>query len=278
METPLPAPKNTWASVASSASASASASSCTQFSSRPVAFRGSRSQRHNLVFHHNNRANRSRAAATHDDDQQPRASHKEHNGNGNSNDSGNANNTYINGLLEEGKAGVVVIEGPVRSINRFLSFAASRIHEGAVYDLSEVNERKAIVIFQFALHAQIFVDRNTESVAIRGESILGSGDWTVTLGQPLEWTDTLRRMAHPCRERRRLTFVKPKLFADQGSYLKWVREVEDVAGAGNVDFVWAFNTGNGIYAPSSPAENTIQSILTNPQLPPSSSASPSRAK
>jgi hypothetical protein len=152
-----------------------------------------------------------------------------------------------NGLLEDGKAGVVVVEGPNRSITRFLSFMASRIHEGAVYDLSVVDEHKAIAIFQYALHAQVFVDRNTESMATRGESIFGKGAWTVTLGQPLDWTETLRRMCHPFRERRRLTFVKSRLFGDHASYLKWVREVEDVAGAGNVDFVWAFNTGNGMF-------------------------------
>lgn len=153
---------------------------------------------------------------------------------------------HSNGLLEEGKAGVVIVEGPLRTISRFLSFFATRIHEGAIYDLSIVNETKAIAVFEYALHAQIFVDRNTELVATRGESIFGKGNWTVTLGNPLAWTETLKRMCHPFRERRRLTFVKSRLFADHGSYLKWIREVEDVAGSENVDFVWAFNTGNGM--------------------------------
>jgi hypothetical protein len=156
-----------------------------------------------------------------------------------------ANHRHDDPVLEFGKAGVVSIEGPVRSIARFLSYVAVRIHEGPVYDLSIVDDHKAIVVFQYALHAQIFVDRNTESQATRGESIFGRGDWTVKLGLPMEWTDTLKRMGHPHRERRRLTFVRSKLFADQASYHKWIREVEDVAGVGNVDFVWAFNTGNG---------------------------------
>lgn len=150
-----------------------------------------------------------------------------------------------NSPLEDGKAGVVIVEGPLGNVPKFLSFMATRIHEGAVYDMCKVNDHKAIAVFQFALHAQIFVDRNTESVATRNESIFGKGDWSVSLGQPMHWTDTLKRMCHPHRERRRLTFVKSRLFADHASYLKWVREVEDVAGFGNVDFVWAFNTGNG---------------------------------
>ncbi|KAH8700336.1 hypothetical protein BGW36DRAFT_395455 [Talaromyces proteolyticus] len=146
--------------------------------------------------------------------------------------------------LEHGKGGVVNIEGPVKSIPRFLSYLAVRVNEGPVYDMSIVDDHKAIIVFQYALHAQIFVDRNTESQATRGESVFGSGDWVVKLGQPMDWTDTMTRMSHPHRERRRLTFVRSKLFADQASYHKWIREVEDVAGVGNVDFVWAFNTGN----------------------------------
>ncbi|CRG90203.1 hypothetical protein PISL3812_07246 [Talaromyces islandicus] len=154
------------------------------------------------------------------------------------------NNRHDDTVLEFGKAGVVTIEGPVKNTPRFLSYVAVRIHEGPVYDLSIVGDCKAIVVFQYALHAQIFVDRNTESQATRGESIFGGGDWTVKLEPPMNWTDTLKRMGHPHRERRRLTFVRSKLFADQASYHKWIREVEDVAGVGNVDFVWAFNTGN----------------------------------
>lgn len=150
-----------------------------------------------------------------------------------------------NGILEDGKAGVVVVKGPIEDITNIFSYISARIHEGAIYDMSMSKDQEIVVIFQYALHAQIFVDRNTESVATRGESVLGPGDWIVTLSKPMEWTDTLRRMAHPYRERRRLTFVKSRLFADNTSFLKWVREVQDVAATANVDFVWAFNTGNG---------------------------------
>ncbi|KAE8550735.1 hypothetical protein TMatcc_008789 [Talaromyces marneffei ATCC 18224] len=149
-----------------------------------------------------------------------------------------------NGILEDGKAGVVVVKGPIETIKNIFSYISARIHEGAIYDMSMNKDQEIVVIFQYALHAQIFVDRNTESVATRGESVFGLGDWSVTLSKPMDWTDTLRRMAHPHRERRRLTFVKSRLFADNISFLKWVREVQDVAGAANVDFVWAFNTGN----------------------------------
>jgi hypothetical protein len=149
------------------------------------------------------------------------------------------------GILEDGKAGVVVVKGPIETMKNVFSYISARIHEGAIYDISMNKDQEIVVIFQYALHAQIFVDRNTESVATRGESVFGPGEWSVTLSKPMEWTETLRRMAHPHRERRRLTFVKSRLFADNTSFLKWVREVQDVAGSANVDFVWAFNTGNG---------------------------------
>lgn len=155
------------------------------------------------------------------------------------------NDNNGNGILEDGKAGIVVIKGPIETIKNILNYTSARIIEGAIYDMSINKDEEIVVIFQYALHAQIFVDRNTESVATRGESVFGPGDWVVTLSKPMEWTDTLRRMAHPHRERRRLTFVKSRLFADNTSFMKWVREVQDVAGSSNVDFVWAFNTGNG---------------------------------
>lgn len=155
------------------------------------------------------------------------------------------NDNNGNGILEDGKAGIVVINGPIETVKNILSYISARIHEGPIYDMSMNKDHGVVIIFQYALHAQIFVDRNTESVATRGESVFGPGDWIVTLGKPMEWTDTLRRMAHPRRERRRITFVKSRLFADNTSFMKWVREVQDVAGSANVDFVWAFNTGNG---------------------------------
>ncbi|KUL88511.1 hypothetical protein ZTR_05479 [Talaromyces verruculosus] len=155
------------------------------------------------------------------------------------------NDNNGNGILEDGKAGIVVINGPIETIKNILSYVSARIHEGPIYDMSMNKDQEVVIIFQYALHAQIFVDRNTEAVATRGESVFGPGNWIVTLGRPMEWTDTLRRMAHPHRERRRITFVKSRLFADHTSFMKWVREVQDVAGCANVDFVWAFNTGNG---------------------------------
>lgn len=223
---PLPVVEASWAHIASIAGRP-------QFTERPVS-RANRGGRHNAVPSVVMRTPSRRAIALGGvaEASSSRAASRHNDNNG-------------NGILEDGKAGIVVIKGPIETIKNILSYTSARIIEGAIYDMSITNDEEIVVIFQYALHAQIFVDRNTESVATRGESIFGPGDWVVTLGKPMEWTDTLRRMAHPHRERRRLTFVKSRLFADNTSFMKWVREVQDVAGSANVDFVWAFNTGNG---------------------------------
>ncbi|EED16575.1 conserved hypothetical protein [Talaromyces stipitatus ATCC 10500] len=173
------------------------------------------------------------------------------------------NDSETHGILEDGKAGIVVIKGPFRSIQNVLSFISTKIHEGPIYDMSMNKDQEVVVVFQYALHAQIFVDRNTECLATRQESVFGPGNWTVALGNPMEWTETLRRMAHPHRERRRLTFVKSRLFADHTSFQKWVREVQDVAGHANVDFVWAFNTGNAtaVFFSVATARKVMQTFL-----------------
>lgn len=223
---PVPAGEASWAHIASLAGRP-------QVTERPVS-RANREVRHNArppaIMHAPSRRATALGGVAEASSSRAATRHTDNNG---------------NGILEDGKAGIVVIKGPIETIKNILSYTSVRIIEGAIYDISINKNEEIVVIFQYALHAQIFVDRNTESVATRGESVFGPGDWAVTLGKHMEWTDTLRRMAHPHRERRRLTFVKSRLFADNTSFMKWVREVQDVAGSSNVDFVWAFNTGNG---------------------------------
>lgn len=92
--------------------------------------------------------------------------------------------------------------------------------------------------------------------------VLGPG-YAIALGEPLEWHETLRRMEHPMRERRRLTFARAKLFGEQLPCKKWQREIADIAGASNVDFTWVFNSGNGQYALTShPVQSHLETSLT----------------
>jgi hypothetical protein len=151
----------------------------------------------------------------------------------------------LGSALEDGKAGIVVVEGPVSG--NFVHFLTSRIHEGPLYEIKIISAVKATVTFQFWMHAQAFMDRNHDSLIATGHSCFG-GAYKLTLLEPFIWHANLHQMNHPARERRRLTFARSKLFGASLSPVKWEREVKAIAGTGNVDFVWVFNSGNGKHA------------------------------
>ncbi|KKA21647.1 hypothetical protein T310_4326 [Rasamsonia emersonii CBS 393.64] len=148
----------------------------------------------------------------------------------------------IEGIPEEGKAGIVHVHG--KTAGNFVRFASAHIHEGPIYEIRVDGPTKATIIFQHLLHAQFFMDRNQDSIAATGKSCFGSG-YKLTLGEPFEWHVSLGRMNHPLRERRRLTFAKAKLFGEGLTPEKWEREVATLAGPGNLEFTWIFNSGNG---------------------------------
>lgn len=150
--------------------------------------------------------------------------------------------------LSEGTAGVVFVHGTTSGPN-FVGFLAKQIHEGPIYEFRVLSEDKALIIFLYELHAQVFLDRNREAIAITGESLYGPG-YTLEAGEPLEWHATLRRMVYPLRERRRLTFARARLFGEKLTPQKWAQDVRDIAGAGNVEYTWVFNNGNGKAMPS----------------------------
>lgn len=160
--------------------------------------------------------------------------------------------------LEEGFAGVVHIYGD-STRNNYISFVTSRISEGPVYEVNVISPDETMIIFQYALHAQVFVDRNQECLVLNGSSVLGQG-YVISLGEPLEWHETLKRMEHPVRERRRLTFARAKLFGEQLPCKKWQREIADIAGPSNVDFTWVFNSGNGQYSLTSAAVSNLTNL------------------
>ncbi|KAL1972911.1 hypothetical protein VTN31DRAFT_6453 [Thermomyces dupontii] len=151
--------------------------------------------------------------------------------------------TLDNGGLTEGVAGVVFVQGATTGPN-FVNFLAKEIHEGPIYEFRVLSEDRALIIFLYELHAQVFLDRNREALAITGESVYGPA-YTLEAGEPLEWHATLRRMVYPLRERRRLTFARAGLFGDKLTPQKWAQDVRDIAGKGNVEYTWVFNNGNG---------------------------------
>lgn len=152
------------------------------------------------------------------------------------------------GLLEEEIAGAVVIRGSFqgRNMASLVSFIADHIREGPLFEIKVNSNHKCTVIFQYVAHARHFINRNKDSVATGGLSCLGDG-YRIFFGGPRDWTDDIKKMSYPGRERRRLTFAKSRLFGDQLSPQQWERDVMSIAGGPNVNVLWIFNAGNGKY-------------------------------
>lgn len=144
--------------------------------------------------------------------------------------------------LPEAKAGVILIQGPFG--HNFVTQVTSRIHEGPLQDIRMISPGYVKVVFQHASHARAFLDSNMEM-----KESLGSGrygySYDVKLVETIDWNDDLRRMNQPIRERRRLSFARKGMFVDHADQEKWKRDIYDLAGPGNVDFMWVFNNGNG---------------------------------
>lgn len=147
---------------------------------------------------------------------------------------------------EEEKAGIIVIRGNFqgRTVASFISFIAEHIHEGPLFEIKVESPHKSTVIFQYFEHARQFISRNQESLRATGVSCLGGG-YQIFLGGRRDWDEDIKRMNHPGRERRRLTFAKSRLFGEQLSPQQWERDVMSIAGGPNVNILWIFNAGNG---------------------------------
>lgn len=144
--------------------------------------------------------------------------------------------------IAEAKAGVVRIYG--RVTREAIRFVTTRIHEGPLQEIRiETNERTRVT-FQYASHALAFVKSNQDMEEMLGYGRFGTG-YTVEMAEIINWNDEHRRMNQPIRERRRLSFARKRLFADNMSPEKWKSDVRAVAGLGNIDFLWVFNSGNG---------------------------------
>ncbi|KKK24166.1 hypothetical protein P175DRAFT_0554329 [Aspergillus ochraceoroseus IBT 24754] len=143
--------------------------------------------------------------------------------------------------IPEEKAGIIRIYG--RISKDVVQFVTTRIHEGPLQDIRiETNERTR-VIFQHASHALAFLKSNQEMEALLGFGRFGCG-YHVELAEIVDWNEDHRRMNQPIRERRRLSFARKRLFADNMSPEKWKHDIRALAGPGNIDFLWVFNSGN----------------------------------
>ncbi|KAF9885723.1 hypothetical protein FE257_012608 [Aspergillus nanangensis] len=143
--------------------------------------------------------------------------------------------------IPEAKAGVVRIYG--RISKDIIQFITTRIHEGPLQDIRLETNGRARVTFQHVSHALAFIKSNQEMEQMLGFGRFGCG-YHVEMAEIVDWNDDHRRMNQPMRERRRLSFARKRLFAENMSPEKWKQDIRALAGPGNIDFLWVFNSGN----------------------------------
>lgn len=144
--------------------------------------------------------------------------------------------------LIEAKAGVIRIHGKVAK--DFIQFITTRIHEGPLQDIHFEGRGCVKVTFLHISQALAFLKSNQDMERMLGFGRFGGG-YHVELVEVIDWNDDHRRMNQPIRERRRLSFARKRLFADNMSPEKWKQDIRALAGLGNIDFLWVFNSGNG---------------------------------
>ncbi|KAK6822124.1 hypothetical protein RU639_006772 [Aspergillus parasiticus] len=143
--------------------------------------------------------------------------------------------------IPEAKAGVLRIYG--KTSKEIIQYLTTRIHEGPLQDIRLETNGRTRVTFQHASQALAFLKSNQEMEQMLGYGRFGCG-YRVELAEIIDWNDDHRRMNQPIRERRRLSFARKRLFADNMSPEKWKQDIRTLAGPGNIDFLWVFNSGN----------------------------------
>lgn len=144
--------------------------------------------------------------------------------------------------IPETKAAILRVSG--RMSKDIIQFITTRIHEGPLQDIKVETNGRARVTFQHAVHGLMFLNSHKEMESLLGFGRLGPGV-SVELLEVVEWNEDHRRMNQPVRERRRLSFARKRLFAENMSPEKWKQDIRTLAGPGNIDFLWVFNSGNG---------------------------------
>ncbi|KAL2013057.1 hypothetical protein VTN00DRAFT_582 [Thermoascus crustaceus] len=161
-------------------------------------------------------------------------------------------------VLPPGKAGVVHIQSPVfENITDFIQFITKRIREGSLQDIIVKSNDKATVVFHHATHARLFCELNKQRKYARFPE-----GYRITFGHDFYWDDNHLKMEAPVRERRRLTFVKRKLFCKELPFEKWRQHVTSIAGARNVERTFAFNSGNAtaIFTSTTVARHVLETF------------------
>ncbi|KAA8647305.1 hypothetical protein EYZ11_009800 [Aspergillus tanneri] len=159
--------------------------------------------------------------------------------------------------IPEAKAGVIRIYG--RISKDVIQFITTRIHEGPLQDVRLETNGRTRVTFQHASQALAFLKSNQEMEQMLGFGRFGCG-YHVELAEIIDWNEDLRRMNQPIRERRRLSFARKRLFAENMSPEKWKQDIRTLAGPGNIDFLWVFNSGNAtaVFTSTSVARKVLE--------------------
>lgn len=143
----------------------------------------------------------------------------------------------------EKKAGVVLVLGNFGT--QCVNYLTSKIREGPIYSVN-VDQAAgfAEITFFHVEHANILVHTDREQAKRVGHGRFGKGFDIVCLST-INWDRKLRKMLPPTRERRRLTFSRTGLLGKNLSYKRFESEIKSIAGPDGLDFLWAFNAGNG---------------------------------
>ncbi|KAL3474221.1 hypothetical protein BJX99DRAFT_260642 [Aspergillus californicus] len=140
------------------------------------------------------------------------------------------------------KSGTIRIYGNM--LSDAISHFTSLIHEGPLHEIHIESDSRARIIFQHALDARAFMESHQATLSLNGAGRFGQDYRRVELAEVANWTDDIRRMNQPTRERRRLSFAKKGLFCDF-HVEKWRHEMRSLAGGpANVEELWVFNSGN----------------------------------
>lgn len=147
---------------------------------------------------------------------------------------------------DEEKAAVLTITGTFS--RESLNFLTSKIREGPLFGV-EINHagKFAEITFQKAVHAVAFlaVERAKRE---RTETGMFGPNYKIVSAAEFDWDDDFRKMEEKPRERRRLTIARAGLLAGGLSVKKILADMAQVVGAEAIEFIWAFNAGNGMFS------------------------------
>lgn len=148
---------------------------------------------------------------------------------------------------DEERAGVMVVSG--NFVIGSLNSLTCKIREGPIASIDiSYSEGFARIVFLRATHAFALVASDADLVSKRGYGRFGPG-YSISRTDIHDWDANIRQMENSPKERRRLTFARGGLLGPHLPFAKFENDVKSLAGEENIDFIWAFNSGNSKQTP-----------------------------